>query len=196
MRALLTASLVLGLATAAMAQTVDLKVGDQAPNFKLQATDGKTLQAVGLQREAGGRGRLVPEGVHARLHDRVQVARGERRQDQDVRRRLLHGERRSDREQHRVRQGDERDARPGREPAGRREEGSRLPDARATRRRKPRQAYGVLNDRGIANRWTFYIDKNGKISYIEKMVKPETSAEDMITKLAELKVPMTHKGTK
>ena len=31
MRALLTASLVFGLATAAMAQTVDLKVGDQAP---------------------------------------------------------------------------------------------------------------------------------------------------------------------
>src|SRR6186713_1678466 len=44
MRALLTASLVLGLATAAMGQTVDLKVGDQAPNFKLQATDGKTYQ--------------------------------------------------------------------------------------------------------------------------------------------------------
>src|ERR1044072_10052067 len=44
MRALLTASLVLGLATAAMAQNVDLKVGDQAPNFKLQATDGKTYQ--------------------------------------------------------------------------------------------------------------------------------------------------------
>src|SRR5213083_2962099 len=44
MRALLTASLVLGLATAAMAQTVDLKVGDQAPNFKLQASDGKTYQ--------------------------------------------------------------------------------------------------------------------------------------------------------
>src|SRR5881227_1116549 len=44
MRLLLTASLVLGLATAAMAQTADLKVGDQAPNFKLQATDGKTYQ--------------------------------------------------------------------------------------------------------------------------------------------------------
>jgi peroxiredoxin Q/BCP len=58
------------------------------------------------------------------------------------------------------------------------------------------KAYGVLNDRGVANRWTFYIDKNGKISYIEKTVKPETSAEDMVTKLADLKVPMMHKGTK
>jgi hypothetical protein len=27
-------------------------------------------------------------------------------------------------------------------------------------------------------------------------VKPETSAEDMVSKLAEMKVPMTHKGTK
>src|ERR1041384_5540412 len=44
MRALLAASLVLGLATAAMAQNVDLKVGDHAPNFKQQATNGKTYQ--------------------------------------------------------------------------------------------------------------------------------------------------------
>src|SRR5262247_3940838 len=44
MRALLTTTLVLGLASAAMAQTADLKVGDPAPNFKLQATDGKTYQ--------------------------------------------------------------------------------------------------------------------------------------------------------
>jgi thioredoxin-dependent peroxiredoxin len=54
--------------------------------------------------------------------------------------------------------------------------------------------YGVLmpNPPGFANRWTFYIDKSGKIAYIEKSVKPATSAEDMIAKLAELKVPMHH----
>ena len=54
--------------------------------------------------------------------------------------------------------------------------------------------YGVLmpNPPGFANRWTFYIDKNGKIAYIEKTVKPATSAEDMIAKLGELKVPMNH----
>src|SRR3954468_12022357 len=44
MRSLLAATLVLGLASAAAAQTADLKVGDQAPNFKLQASDGKTYQ--------------------------------------------------------------------------------------------------------------------------------------------------------
>jgi peroxiredoxin Q/BCP len=50
-------------------------------------------------------------------------------------------------------------------------------------------AYGVLNaERGVANRWTFYIDKNGTIVAIDKAVKPPTSAEDMLAKLAELKV--------
>ena len=54
--------------------------------------------------------------------------------------------------------------------------------------------YGVLMANGqLANRWTFYIDKSGKIAYIEKTVKPASSAEDMVAKLAELKVPMTHK---
>ena len=49
-------------------------------------------------------------------------------------------------------------------------------------------AYGVLSDRGFANRWTFYIDKNGKIAAIEKQIRPETSAEDMIAKLGALGV--------
>jgi peroxiredoxin Q/BCP len=37
-------------------------------------------------------------------------------------------------------------------------------------------------------RWTFYIDKDGRIAAIDKAVKPQTSAEDMIAKLEELKV--------
>ena len=50
-------------------------------------------------------------------------------------------------------------------------------------------AYGVVNDRGIANRWTFYSGKDPKIVAIDRAVKPETSAEDMISKLKELDVP-------
>lgn len=49
-------------------------------------------------------------------------------------------------------------------------------------------AYGVLNERGVANRWTFYIDKDMKITAIDKAVQPATSAEDMIAKLKELRV--------
>jgi len=49
--------------------------------------------------------------------------------------------------------------------------------------------YGVLMANGqLANRWTFYIDKTGKVVAIDTAVRPATSAEDMITKLAELKV--------
>lgn len=53
------------------------------------------------------------------------------------------------------------------------------------------KAYGVVTGtRTTASRWTFYIDKAGKIAAIETAVKPATSAEDMIAKLDELKVPM------
>jgi peroxiredoxin Q/BCP len=49
--------------------------------------------------------------------------------------------------------------------------------------------YGVLMANGqVANRWTFYIDKSGKVVAIDTAVRPATSAEDMIAKLAELKV--------
>jgi thioredoxin-dependent peroxiredoxin len=49
--------------------------------------------------------------------------------------------------------------------------------------------YGVLMANGqMANRWTFYIDKNGKVVAIDTAVRPATSAEDMITKLDELKI--------
>jgi peroxiredoxin Q/BCP len=49
--------------------------------------------------------------------------------------------------------------------------------------------YGVLMANGqMANRWTFYIDKSGKVVAIDTAVRPATSAEDMIAKLGELKV--------
>jgi peroxiredoxin Q/BCP len=53
------------------------------------------------------------------------------------------------------------------------------------------KAYGVLSpERGVANRWTFYIDKTGTITYIDKDVNAHlaTSAEYMAAKLGELKV--------
>ncbi|HVQ42117.1 MAG TPA: redoxin domain-containing protein [Vicinamibacterales bacterium] len=51
------------------------------------------------------------------------------------------------------------------------------------------RAYGVVTgERTAASRWTFYIDKAGKIAAIETAVRPATSAEDMIARLDELKV--------
>ena len=54
--------------------------------------------------------------------------------------------------------------------------------------KKTAEAYGVLNPKGFASRWTFYIDKDGRIAHIDKAVKVDTSAQDMAAKLGELKV--------
>lgn len=48
--------------------------------------------------------------------------------------------------------------------------------------------YSVLGGRGNANRWTFYIGPDGKIQYIEKTVNAQRAGEDVLAKLAELRV--------
>lgn len=49
------------------------------------------------------------------------------------------------------------------------------------------KAYDVLMPViGIARRQTFYIGKDGKILFIDRDVKPESSAQDMARKLGEL----------
>jgi peroxiredoxin Q/BCP len=50
------------------------------------------------------------------------------------------------------------------------------------------KAYDVLNMMGVASRVTFYIGKNGKILEIDEDVKPKTSAEDMAATLGRLGV--------
>ena len=191
MRALLTASLVLGLATAAMAQTVDLKVGDQAPNFKLQATDGKTYQLSDFK----GKQAVVVAWFPAAFTRGCTIECKSLAENGD-----------------KIKMYDVSYFMASVDPLEKNKEFAKattvkLGDTEVSKKeadfpllsdptKEIAKAYGVLNERGTASRWTFYIDKTGKISYIEKTVKPDTSAEDMITKLSELKVPMTHKGTK
>ena len=191
MRALFTASLVLGLATTAMAQTVDLKVGDQAPNFKLQATDGKTYQLSDFK----GKQAVVVAWFPAAFTRGCTIECKSLAENGD-----------------KIKMYDVTYFMASVDPIEKNKEFAKattvkLGDTEVSKKeadfpllsdptKETAKAYGVLNERGTASRWTFYIDKTGKISYIEKTVKPETSAEDMITKLAELKVPMTHKGTK
>lgn len=47
-------------------------------------------------------------------------------------------------------------------------------------------AYGVLSAMGFAKRWTFYIDKNGIITKIDKDVSTATAGPDLARHLAEL----------
>jgi len=50
-------------------------------------------------------------------------------------------------------------------------------------------AYGVRGMLGFPSRWTFYIAPDGTIAAIDKAVKPATSAEDMAARLKELGTP-------
>jgi peroxiredoxin Q/BCP len=191
MRAMLTASLVLGLATAAMAQTVDLKVGDQAPNFKLQATDGKTYQLSDFK----GKQAVVVAWFPAAFTRGCTIECKSLAENGD-----------------KIKMYDVSYFMASVDPLEKNKEFAKattvkLGDTEVSKKeadfpllsdptKETAKAYGVLNERGTASRWTFYIDKTGKISYIEKTVKPDTSAEDMVTKLSELKVAMAHKGTK
>ncbi len=54
--------------------------------------------------------------------------------------------------------------------------------------KKVATAYGVLNARGVASRWTFFIGPDGKIQHIEKKVATQTAGADLANKLAELGV--------
>jgi peroxiredoxin Q/BCP len=48
--------------------------------------------------------------------------------------------------------------------------------------------YGVLGLVGFANRWTYYIGKDGTLLEIDKSIRPATSAEDIAAKLRTLGV--------
>lgn len=52
------------------------------------------------------------------------------------------------------------------------------------------KAYGVVTaKRSLPFRWTFFIDKDGKILHIDKKVKAGSHGADVAAKLKELGVP-------
>ena len=189
MRALLAASFVLGLATAAMAQT-ELKVGDQAPNFKLQATDGKTYQLSDFK----GKQAVVVAWFPAAftrgctIECKSLAENGDKIREYDVAYFMAS----VDPIEKNTAFAKATSVKLGEQEVAKKEADFPL---LSDPTKETAKAYGVLNERGLATRWTFYVDKSGKIAYIEKAVKPESSAADMVTKLAELKVPMARKGT-
>ena len=52
-------------------------------------------------------------------------------------------------------------------------------------------AYGVLSERGFANRWTFFIDPEGVVTRIDREVDPRTAGADLVKHLEALDVPRT-----
>jgi peroxiredoxin Q/BCP len=186
MRVLLTIGLMATFAAGLMAQTaVELKVGDTAPDFTLQGTDGKTHR---LSDYRGKQAVVVAWFPRAftqgcTIECKSLADNGDRIQKFDVayfmasvdplEENIKFAKATSVTLGDRVVEKKEADfpmlSDPNKEVAAK---------------------YGVLNARGTANRWTFYIDKAGKIVAIDKMVRPETSAEDMMTKMREVKIAM------
>jgi peroxiredoxin Q/BCP len=163
-----------GLGVAAVpASAGDLKVGDQAPNFKLQATDGKTYQlsdfagkesvVLAWFPKAFTQGCTIECKSLAEHGDMIKVYNA----------------------QYFMISVDPLDGAQGNKA---------FADAQhadfpllSDPTKETANAYGVLNtERGFANRWTFYIGKDGKITAIDKTVKPATSAEDMAAMLKQL----------
>jgi peroxiredoxin Q/BCP len=177
MRALMTIGLVAVLAAGVMAQApaVELKVGDMAPDFTLPGSDGKTYSLADYRGKQAVVLAWFPKAFTAGCTTECKslAANGDRIRKFDVAYFMasvdpLEGE-----------QGN---------AAFAKAQGADFPllsDADTSVAAK----YGVLSQRApLANRWTFYIDKNGRIAYIDKAVNPPTSAEDMIARLAALKV--------
>src|SRR3954468_18193349 len=184
MRSLLAATLVLGLASAAAAQTADLKVGDQAPNFKLQASDGKTYQLSDFKGKKPVVVAWFPKAatLGCTIECKSLAENGDRIRKYDV----VYFMASVDPLEDNVKFAKATSIETAGQKIDKKEADFPI---LSDPTKDTARAYGVLAANGaVAQRWTFYIDKDGKISYIDKAIKPATSAEDMIARLGDLKV--------
>ena len=161
----------LGLA-AASASAGDLKVGDQAPNFKLQASDGKTYQLADFKGKESAVLAWFPKAFTqgCTIECKSLAEHGDMIKKYNA--------------QYFMISVDPLEGAQGNKAFAEAQHAdfpllSDPTKATAT-------DYGVLSERGFANRWTFYIGKDGKITAIDKQVKPPTSAEDMAAMLKQL----------
>jgi peroxiredoxin Q/BCP len=178
MRALMTMGLVavlgIGLMAQAPAPAVELKAGDMAPDFTLQASDGKTYKLSDFRGKKAVVVAWFPKAFTqgCTIECKSLAANGDKIRKFDVAYFMASVD---------PLEGDQGNA------AFAKANGADFP-LLSDPDKSVATKYGVLSQRGFANRWTFYIDKNGRIAYVDKTVNAPTSAEDMIARLGELKV--------
>jgi peroxiredoxin Q/BCP len=166
---LATAVLIAPALPAAQAPAVELKVGDMAPDFSLQGTDGKTHKLSDYRNKQAVAIAWFPKAYTqgCTIECKSLAANGEKIRQFDVAYFMASVD-------------------PLSENKGFAEQEKADFPLLSDPDKTTAAAYGVLNTRGVANRWTFYIGKDGRIAAIEKQVRPATSAEDMIAKFEEL----------
>jgi len=167
------------LALAAPARAAELKVGDEAPNFKLQATDGKTYQLSDFKGKQAVVLAWFPKAFTqgCTIECKSLAEHGDLIKKYDV--------------TYFMASVDAIEGEKGNKAFAETHKADFPLLADPTK--QTATSYGVLNERsGFANRWTFYIGKDGKIQYIDKDVQAHvaTSAEDMAAKLGDLKVAL------
>ena len=186
MRALFTMGLMTALSLSLMAQApaTGLKVGDPAPDFKLQGTDGKTYQLSDFKGKKAVVIAWFPKAFTqgCTIECKSLAENGERIRKYDVAYFMASVDPLEDN----IRFAKATKVELNGQTVEKKEaDFPMLSDPS----KETAKAYGVLAANGsFAQRWTFYIDKDGRIAAIDKAVKPATSAEDMVARLDELKV--------
>jgi peroxiredoxin Q/BCP len=164
-----------GLLAAGTAAAADLKVGDPAPDFSLAASDGKTYRLADFKGKKAVVLAWFPKAFTqgCTIECRSLAANGAKIREYDV--------------AYFMASVDPVEGEKGNKAFAESEKADFPILGDPTK--EAAKAYGVLHpERGFALRWTFYIDRDGRIAAIDKEVKPLTSAEDVIARLGELKV--------
>jgi peroxiredoxin Q/BCP len=152
-----------------MAQTTELKVGDPAPNFTLQASDGKTYTLANFKGKKAVVVAWFPKAFTSgcTIECKSLAESGHLIRKYDVAYFMASVD-------------------PLADNKGFAEKEKADFPILSDPTKETAKAYGVLSDRGVASRWTFYIDRDGRIAHVDKAVKPASSAADMAATLAEL----------
>lgn len=174
MRKAMILAAVLLMATGTNAQTPEIKVGDQAPDFSLQASDGKTYKLSDYKGKKAVVVAWFPKAFTSgcTIECKSLAANGDKIRKYNV--------------AYFMASVDPVEANKGFAE----QEKADFP-LLSDPSKETAKAFGVLNQgNGFARRWTYYIGKDGKVLAIDKEVKPASSAEDMVAKLQELGVEL------
>jgi thioredoxin-dependent peroxiredoxin len=159
----------IGVALLAGAAAAELKVGDKAPDFSLQGTDGKTYTLDQFKGKSAVVIAWFPKAMTKGCTVECKSLRTNSKAMKDLN--VAYFTASVDKPEDNKKFSDQLDL-----------DYPILSDPDKT----SAEAYGVMSNRGFANRWTFYIDKDGIIRAIDKNVKVATAAEDISAKVKEL----------
>jgi thioredoxin-dependent peroxiredoxin len=158
-----------GLAILAGAAAAELKVGDKAPDFTLQGSDGKTYSLDQFRGKSGVVVAWFPKAMTKGCTIECKSLRTNSKALKALN--VAYFTASVDKPEDNKKFSDQLDL-----------DYPILSDPDKT----VATAYGVMSPRGFANRWTFYIDKDGIIKEIDKKINVGTAGEDVAAKVKEL----------